>query len=265
MRRLVVLVLMVFAGVSVLSGVRWWTADSVTTPESQPRPAASPDSTHMPAQTDSRPEPAAGAQGSQSPAPPPADDPVPSARLEELALGLSMGFTREEARALANSLKPSILAEFFQQRSHIGPDWLHRQGLPKDTLVALYARWAAGATPRESESAPGDILLSRFSPRQDGGPYRVQDSFRAEDRSVFVHYTLPENYHRDSVVIRWTRKGEQSLNHFDYHKVSAGAGQRQEAWVRPRKGWEPGVYRVEVYGVDPSLPLIAQQDYKVRP
>lgn len=189
--------------------------------------------------------------------------PAPSPAQEDLALGLTMGFTRNEALALIDSVDLAELEAFFQQRSHIDIDWLHRNGLSRTHLRELYARWASGTASQEAPDAPEALTFSRHSPRHDGGPYRIQNSFRAQDRTVFVHYQVPEQYTQASVVIRWTRQDDRGLSHFDYHPLTSDPGQRQEAWVRPRDGWEPGVYRVEVYGTEASLPLIAQQDYEV--
>lgn len=186
-----------------------------------------------------------------------------------LRMALTLGFEREEALALAQGQDPAALQTFFAEHTHIDADWLHRTGLSPEILPELYARWAAGAWERERTSAPGDVLLSRFSPASDGGPYRAQHSFQSQDRAVFLHYSLPEHYQPDAVLVRWVREpadGRQptdALQHFDRHHLTGDPQLRQEAWMRPAEGWDPGDYRVEIFSADAELQLLASQSYRV--
>lgn len=265
MRRLVGWVSVAFAFVSVLTLVRGLQPDSTTEAmESFTAPTPAKDSEVVLAR-DLKPADASLSRAVERVEPVAHHDKQmdPPAAQQDLALGLKLGFTRKEAMALVESVELEQLEIFFRERSHIDTDWLHRNGLSRTHLRELYARWASGSAAQDTPAAPGSVMFSRFSPGQDGGPYRIQDSFRAQDRMVFVHYQVPEQYAQASVVIRWTRQDDGGLSHFDYHPLTSDPGQRQEAWVRPLDGWEPGVYRVEVYGTEPSLPLIAQQDYEV--
>jgi|GEM_PF-1362495 len=186
-----------------------------------------------------------------------------------LSLALDLGFEREEALALARSQAPGVLLAFFAEHTHIDAEWLHRSGLDPKLLPELYARWAAGARKQEHDSAPGDVLLSRFSPGSDGGPYRAQRSFQPQDRTVFLHYSLPEHYQPEAVLVRWIqapddgRPPSEALQHFDRHPLTGDPRLRQEAWMRPAEGWDPGDYRVEIFSADAELQLLASQSYRV--
>lgn len=173
--------------------------------------------------------------------------------LTELQLALDLEFEQREALALAQSYPTDVLVAFFAEHTHIDADWLHRNGLGPEWLPRLYARWAAGAGAEERSSASGQLLLSRYTPRLDGGPYRAQRRFHPQDRTVFLHYSLPERYQPDAVLVRWvqeqsTDRGQSpgnALQHFDRHQLTGDIHQRQEAWMRPSRGWTPGDYRVE--------------------
>ncbi len=266
MRRLVGWVCVVFACVSVLTVVRGLQPDSTTeTTEPFMAPTPARDSRVVNARDLEATDVVSAARAAERMNAAHRNQAQPGhlSAQEDLALGLTLGFTRSEALTLVENVGLEELEAFFLERSHIDTDWLHRNGLSRTHLRELYARWASGTASQEAPHVPGALMFSRYSPRQDGGPYRIQNSFRAQDRTVFVHYQVPEQYAQASVVIRWTRQDDSGLSHFDYHPLTSDPGQRQEAWVRPGDGWEPGVYRVEVYSTEPSLPLIAQRDYEV--
>jgi len=268
MKRLVTLVTVVFIGVSAFSVVRALyqggderagtppLKDPVESLSEQPGDEASAES--VTARTEAlREETQANHSGAM---------PEERRRLhEDLSLGIALGFTREEALALIQQTDLEQLEAFFSQRSHITADWLNRQGLGVEHLRELYARWAAGTPPELAPDNPGALIFSRYRSGQDGSPFRAQNRFSAQDRTVYLHYQVPTEYQQASVIIRWAREDQPGLSHFDYHPLTDHTGLRQEAWVRPRQGWEPGTYRVEIYGAEPSLPLIAQRDYEVLP
>jgi len=273
MRGLTVSVVFVFALVSALTLVRWATSPDPQSVEQVESPAPVPGSTepqpvHHGAVAPTRE--ALAAEGSDRKDSEVEEEEATVQRaLRELCLALDLGFSSEEALALAHSYAPEVLAAFFAEHSHIDADWLHRNGLSSELLPELYARWATGAAPEERSSAPGNVLLSRYTPRLDGGPYRAQQRFHPEDRTVFLHYSLPERYQSDAVLVRWVReKGagkEQGgpLQHFDRHHLSGDIHQRQEAWMRPARGWEPGDYRVDIFSADADLQLLASESYRV--
>ncbi|WP_027329580.1 hypothetical protein [Marinimicrobium agarilyticum] len=268
MNTLVKAVAVVFTLVSLLAWARWLQPADVTGSTELEATDSLPREGHRGEAREEAPMKRPGAtlgerERHESASQPPATDSVNAETLEELRLGLAVGFTREEALALARQVELEVLAAFFEAHSHISPDWLHRSGLPPEHLRPLYARWAAGSDRKAWELAPGDVLLSRYSPRHDGGPYRIQNGFQSEDRTVYLHYTVPQDYSAASVVIRWVHEGGSGLSHFDYHPVTTGPGQRQEAWVRPKSGWEPGTYRVEIFGTNEALPLLAARTYTV--
>ncbi|WP_157960481.1 hypothetical protein [Marinimicrobium alkaliphilum] len=182
--------------------------------------------------------------------------------LEQLHAALSLGFSRAELRAFAAEIDTDVLNRFFARHSHIDRDWLHRQGLDASLLSELYALWGAGAGLEALAEASEPAYISRFSAERDGGTLRLQDSFRQTDRTLYLRYSVPEDYSADSVLIRWSDDQGQ-LRHFDWHGLTESPGLLQEAWYRPAEDWAPGHYQVEVYSVGERPRLLGGADYRV--
>ena len=63
-------------------------------------------------------------------------------------------------------------------------------------------------------------------------------------------------------MIRWLRTDRPQILLFERHPITPGDAYSY-VWLRPKDGWEPGQYQVDVYSADEEVTSLAQGRYTV--
>jgi hypothetical protein len=181
--------------------------------------------------------------------------------VERLAQGARQGLTADDINRRLEDLPPRALATFFERHTHISLQWLHDNGLPQELLSELYRLYALDGSTPKTAAVPAPLGLTRYASGNAGPRYR--NVFADINTTIFLHYTVPDTYNADAVIVRWLDADNRSLVHLDRHYLTATVYEVQEAWIRRPKGWAPGEYRVEVFSADSALTPLAAADYRV--
>jgi hypothetical protein len=89
----------------------------------------------------------------------------------------------------------------------------------------------------------------------------ARDRFDAGDSRIYAFFPT-DRYERDTVMIKWLRGDRNQILAFERYPIRPGDAHGY-VWLRPRGGWEPGQYQVNVYAADEEVTLLAHGRYRV--
>jgi hypothetical protein len=112
---------------------------------------------------------------------------------------------------------------------------------------------------REMSAADRVVFDTRKTTRNSGTLAR--DRFDAGDSRIYAFFPT-DHYERDTVMIKWLRGDRNQILAFERYPIRPGDAHGY-VWLRPRGGWEPGQYQVDVYAADEEVTLLAHGRYRV--
>lgn len=98
-----------------------------------------------------------------------------------------------------------------------------------------------------------------FSP--DTGAVNVASNFPADTNSIFASF-MTSDYPGNRVIVKWSRTDDPNMLLFKRRTI-VGNMQENYVWLQMNYGWPAGQYRVQIYGADQNVALLAQGDYSI--
>jgi hypothetical protein len=113
------------------------------------------------------------------------------------------------------------------------------------------------------ESEPAGSAEVVFSTRQEGrrADWQTAETFDVEDDRVYAFFDTT-GWPNGDVMVRWRHVDTGEVLLLEQHRVRANSA-RGFVWARPSRGWQPGVYQVDVYAGDEGLGHLASGRYAV--
>ena len=114
--------------------------------------------------------------------------------------------------------------------------------------------------PSREMSDAGRVVFATLPSKADSGSPE-SDRFGVEDSRIFAFFPT-DHYERDAVMIKWHRSDRPQILLFERYPIKQSDGNSHVS-LRPKGGWEPGQYQVNVYAADEAVTLLAQGRYSV--
>ena len=136
-----------------------------------------------------------------------------------------------------------------------------------EDLPAFAARLAEVAMedivePAEEPSGSGRVLFTTTPETRD--PLALARSrFTPQDSRIFAVFPTA-SYEQGAVMIKWYRSDPPRILLFKRYAIRPGDAYGY-VWLRPKAGWEPGRYHVDVYAADEAVTRLARGHYSVAP
>ena len=136
-----------------------------------------------------------------------------------------------------------------------------------EDLPAFAARLAEVAMedivePAEEPSGSSRVLFTTTPETRD--PLALARSrFTPQESRIFAVFPTA-SYEQGAVMIKWYRSDPPQILLFKRYPIRPGDAYGY-VWLRPKEGWEPGRYHVDVYAADEAVTRLARGHYSVAP
>lgn len=136
-----------------------------------------------------------------------------------------------------------------------------------EDLPAFAARLAEVAMedivePAEEPSGASRVLFTTTPETRD--PLALARSrFTPQESRIFAVFPTA-SYEQGAVMIKWYRSDPSRILLFKRYPIQPGDAYGY-VWLRPKEGWEPGRYHVDIYAADEAVTRLARGHYSVAP
>jgi hypothetical protein len=114
-----------------------------------------------------------------------------------------------------------------------------------------------------AEPTGGGRVLFTTSPETDDPASLARSRFTSQDARIYAVFPTAD-YAQGAVMIKWYRSDPPQILLFRRYAIRPG-DRYGYVWLRPKDGWEPGQYRVDVYAADEAVTRLARGHYSVAP
>ncbi|MEN8140137.1 MAG: hypothetical protein ABFR97_02835 [Thermodesulfobacteriota bacterium] len=120
----------------------------------------------------------------------------------------------------------------------------------------------------QNPAVPDDSELD-LSPVEFGKSVKVdnklrdqQECFSQGTNRIYASFATGEDYASNSVMVKWSRLDSPEVLIYDKYAINRGTTENY-VWLEIPNGWEPGVYKVQIFSLENNLNPLFTGSYTV--